>query len=140
MPTITHCFSLQNLIGGFKPWAGCLHGPAPFSLPHLACFTPGSLLCAPHVGCGAEDGCWCIPPLTHLQMGEAGALAALLCICPWGHSGLHRVPVGLPAWIMGCPDCSGLSHEHKLSMGLSECLSLFAFQEQFFFFPNSVFA
>lgn len=133
MPIITHCFSLQNLIEGFKPWAGCLHGPAPFSLPHLASFTPGSLLCVPHVGCGAEHGCWCILTLAHIQRGEAGTLAALLCICPWGHSGLYRVPAGLPAWIMGCPDCSGLSWTQTLYGGVWMPLnSSFAFQELFF--------
>lgn len=55
-----------------------------------------------------------------------------------GNSGLHHVPVGLPAWIMGCPDCSGLSWTQTL-YGVSECLSSFAFQEQFFSL-NSVFA
>lgn len=34
--------------------------------------------------------------------------AALPCVCPWGHAGLQLLPATLPAWIMGCPEWSGL--------------------------------
>ena len=113
MPIITHCsvFHYRALLKVLNPGQGALHGPTPLSLPHLAPFTPGSPLRAPHASRGAERGCQCILTLTRSQRGEVGTLSS---------TAVHLSMGALRA--ASCPSRSA-SLDHGLSQQLRALLN-----------------